>query len=334
MKKLLCFLMCPFLLVQAQKKDLSITDLIHYSNLSYSQLSNAVAKRGFKIQTSEAGDVKTSIFIYKPGKEKIYKSIVRNNNIESSTTYQTTSEAEYNTLKSQLEQFGFLQIKDGKTKKLLEEYQKLNVVINVSIETKEEEKIYKFTTIVKPLPFAGEIVYAEDFFKLTTHEFIASVFGPQHVKREVFYFSEDEKANCSVIYPNTNAQVIIIWEDEINYRKPSMLLVGVQLNEEQRNLSEIKLNKWRSKQGVYLGMSLNDLVSLNKNHLDLYSWQTENPGYVVPGVEGNLNFKQLGLQLKCIDCNNISGAKSKILNTRYVVSDARRVYIDKMIIMP
>jgi hypothetical protein len=35
--------------------------------------------------------------------------------------------------------------------------------------------------------------------------------------------------DCSIIYPNTNAQIIVIWDDEINYRTPSMLLVGVHL---------------------------------------------------------------------------------------------------------
>jgi hypothetical protein len=80
-------------------------------------------------------------------------------------------------------------------------------------------------------------------------------------------------------------------------------------------------------------MSLNDLISLNNNHLDLYAWQTENPGYVVPGVEGKLNFKQLGLQLKCIDCNS-RDTKNNILNTRHLISETRRVYIDKMIFLP
>ncbi|MFN2439233.1 MAG: hypothetical protein ABR503_08530, partial [Chitinophagaceae bacterium] len=81
------------------------------------------------------------------------------------------------------------------------------------------------------------------------------VFGAANVKKDVFYYSATETNKCSIVFPNTNREVVFIWNDESNYRNTAFLVIG---GNSKTNISanfnqQIEQNAWHSKQGVYSG---------------------------------------------------------------------------------
>ncbi len=333
MKKMICLLLCPLLVVQAQRKELTLTDLIQYSGISYHQFSSYVGKRGFQ-QPKRNVSAEPAIYFQKSTKDKIIKSLSPFQNKDvSGILFQTNSEAEFNELKEELLANGFIHVILPNPSVNETEFQRGNITIKTSIEKNEESRFFRYHIERKALPPANELLYAEDLLQLTSHEYFAAVFGFQNIKKDTFYTSEDEHTPCSVLFPGTNAQAIIVWQDVINYKHASFIFIGGALKGEETQYKQTQQNKWMSRQGIHLGMSLSELINKNNNHFDFYGWQSEHAGYVVPKTNGNLALTKIGVQLKCLDCKE-DIVNSGIINTRYVISKGSRVYVDKLVNLP
>jgi hypothetical protein len=216
-------------------------------------------------------------------------------------------------------------------------YQKANVSIFPSVKKEGDKTVYGFIVEKKELPKARDVVFAEDLLQFSSHEYLVAAYGAANVKGDVFYFSEKELNKCSVLYPNTNMQVIFIWEDEINLRGISFILVGGQLRAQSSigYHKQIELNAWQSKQGIHAGMSLKELQTMNGEQLKFYGWDTDQPGVLLNKNAGSLNFKKLGLVLNCLDCNEDKYySKSGILGSEDMLKENRRIYVSTMVILP
>lgn len=157
------------------------------------------------------------------------------------------------------------------------------------------------------------------------------------MKRDLFYFSEKEVAHCSVLYPNTSMQVIFIWKDEENLRDLAFLLIGGQL-QVQSSISyhkQVEQNVWQSRQGIYSGMSLRELQRLNGKSINIWGWQSDQPGMVAENNTGAINFKEVSLVMNCLDCNEDAFySNNELLNSDNVLREGRRVYIASIIMLP
>ena len=95
------------------------------------------------------------------------------------------------------------------------------------------------------------------------------------------------------------------------------------------------MNKWRSTQGIYLGMTLRDLEQLNGAPIEFYGWDSEQPGIVSPKNKGKIDFKKLGVQLNCLDCNEDKYySKNNLLNSTEILQQNGRVYVSMLILVP
>ena len=83
----------------------------------------------------------------------------------------------------------------------------------------------------------------------------------------IYFLSGNEIAKCSVLFLNTNRQVVFIWSDEENRCSISSLLFGGQLNlkSSMETGKYVAENNWMLKSGVRPGMSLLQLRILNEN---------------------------------------------------------------------
>jgi hypothetical protein len=197
--------------------------------------------------------------------------------------------------------------------------------------------VYRFVIERRPLPKAKDIHFAEDFLPLTSHEYLAAVFGEGAVKRDLFYFSEHEITPCSVLFPNTSQQVIFIWKDEENRRNLAFLLIGGQLRT-QSSLSDhkqVEQNVWQTSQGLYAGMGLRELQKLNGGNFTVYGWHTDQPGVLTEKNEGAIDVKKTGVVLDCLDCNEGGyGSNNRVLNSEDLMREGRRVYVSTIIVLP
>jgi hypothetical protein len=150
--------------------------------------------------------------------------------------------------------------------------QKDNFLVNTSIEIKDSTIFFTCLLERKELPKAKDIIYAEDLLSVSSHEHLCLLFGEANVKKDTFYYSPTEINKCSILFPNTNREVVFIWNDETNYRKTAFLVIGgnSKPNSSSNFNRPIEQNVWRSRQGVYSGMSLAELQNLNGKEVRFY----------------------------------------------------------------
>src|SRR6186713_1235554 len=341
MKKLLWLvLFFPILSVDAQKSEFSIKELVFFTNIPTNKFCTYISRKGYKLSPDDTVEREFSIAYHKTSKDKAIEKLVGryDKNDTAAIFYQTTSKFEFDELKLNLEEDGFENgFTDSTNSQTPSFYQRGNITITPVIKKENEKEIYGFTIERKELPKANDILYAEDLLKLASHQYLSSVFGTSNVKKDLFFFSEKEINKCSVLFPNTSRQVIFIWKDAINNMDIAYLMIGGELRSKSSEAFEkaIDMNKWRSKQGIYLGMSLRELERFNNGPVKFYGWESGQPGIVFPKNKGSINFKNLGVQLNCLDCNEDKYySKSELITSSDVIKQNGRVYVSTLIIMP
>jgi hypothetical protein len=122
----------------------------------------------------------------------------------------------------------------------------------------------------------------------------------------VYFFSENELAKCSVLFLNTDRQVVFLWEDGDNNCTLSNLLIGGQqmLKSSLEHSNFIGQNSWHTKNGLHAGMTLYELRMLNGQDFKFYSGNSDQTGMVLPDKTGRVNFEQQGVILGCMNCRD------------------------------
>jgi hypothetical protein len=336
MKKTLLYF---FLLVQlhgeTQKTDFSFQSLVGFTNVSNDQFETYISRKGFK-HNPAAND--SNVF-YKNYKKKSIEKLIKKYDQDDgdSVVYQTTWLQEFLELNRELQNAGYATSKgDMVMNDVFSVYQKRNITIKPRIKKEEEKTLYSFIIEKKDLPQARDLVFAEDLLKLTSHEYLAAVFGANNVKKDVFYFSEKEVNKCSILFPYTNMQAIFVWKDEVNNRDISFLIIGGQFSAGNTlNYRTVEQSKWRTLNGIYQGMSLKELHQLNGSEVNFYGWESEEGGFVVPEKKGEIDFKKTGVKLTCLDCNEDQYySNSSIITSSAVLKENRRVFVTALVIAP
>lgn len=225
----------------------------------------------------------------------------------------TSSFDEYLDGQNRLKQAGFFYINskdtvsNSKDTSLMtaELFQKRNITVQASSGVTDDETVHTFLLQKKELPNPDNIRYAEDLLKFDSHEHLVSVFGENNVKKDFYFFSEKELKNCSVLFGNSNRQVVFIWDDENNLNKLSFIMISGVLPtastiEYDGNISQ---NAWTLKNGIYSGMRVKNLLELNENDFKFYGIDSEFSLMVEPVKTGNIDFKKIGIVLNCFNCN-------------------------------
>ena len=336
MKKFYLIVLTIFNCAAALGQSFSIDDLVSMTGYPNSKFDSYVARKGYKSLSFVSNDSLAYSYYDRKAKEVHPDDFILKSTTDERAiiTYQTTSLADFNSLQEELKKEGFHFV-EGSGEHML--YQKGNITIKPVKKTEGGKTCYCFIVEKKALPKSRDVVFAEDFLQITSHEYLVYVYGEENVRKDNFYFSETEVNKCSVLFPNTNMQVIFIWADEINNRNISFLLVGGQLRAESSLTyhKQIEQNAWQSKQGIQTGMTLKELHKINEEDINIHGWETEQPGVIVGNNKGAINFKNIGVILNCLDCNEDSYySKEGIIQASQLIKEGRRVYVSTIIILP
>ena len=338
-KTLLSLVLFTTLGVNAQRSEFSLKELVSFTSIPINKFDAYISRKGFRPQPDSVYSAFDNSF-YKVSRDRTIQTFLgrADKSDTASLFFQTNSLQEFNELKTELVQNGFVYAPYDSTKTLFPSmYQRANVRVYPSVKRQGSNSIYMLEVQNKQLPKATDITFAEDLAELASHEYLAAVFGPGSVKKDMFYFSEKEISRCSVLFPNTSLQVIFIWKDQVNLKGISFMLIGGQVRAQssQGFHKVIEMNKWQSRQGIYLGMSLTELEKQNGGPIDFYGWETEQPGIVSPKSTGRINFKTLGIQLDCLDCNDDRYySDTELLSSTKLLQQNERVYVSTLILMP
>ncbi|MEP6952079.1 MAG: hypothetical protein ABI863_22505 [Ginsengibacter sp.] len=181
-------------------------------------------------------------------------------------------------------------------------FQKENITIQATSGVQDGLPQYTFKLKAKKIP--DSVVYADDLLQFDSHEFLVSFFGAQNVKKDMYYFTEKELKNCSVLFSGTRRQAVFVWGDENNLNHLSYILVSNVLPTAgaEKNNPLTGNNEWQFRNGVRAGMAIKDLLKINELDFDIYGNESELAFMVKPGESGKIDFKQTTVMLSC-DCD-------------------------------
>ncbi len=181
----------------------------------------------------------------------------------------------------------------------------------------------------KILPNPKDVNYGDDLLVFNSHEYLSYYFGKGNVKNDIYFLSENEVARCSVLFLNTNRQVVYIWKDDVNKCTIDHLLFGGQqkLESLKQNDNFIAENNWILKSGIHAGMSLFELRRLNENDFKFYGGNSANSGLVLQDNAGKLNFKRENIYLGCMNCNDKNFSSAAIINADDAIADEKILFV-------
>ena len=325
---------------QAQRCDLG--DLLSFTGYSVSKFDAYIGKKAYRRDYESPHETRSNynyIEVRKnkrKGEEVIHKLSFLEKPGAPVISYQTSSLEEFYEIRRDLRRKGFYSyVPEGDPMKPLL-YQSENTTVATSVEIQDTLTFYTVKVEMEMLPKLRDIVYAEDLLPLNSHEYLCAVFGAGNVVRDVFHYAANDSNFCSVLFPNTPREVIFIWDDETNYREVSFLIIGghMMTNNNLSNSNQISSNEWRSKQGVGVGMKLEELQALNEDKLNFYGWSSDQPGMLTKGNSGKLDFNHLGVVLSCLNCINNPAMEKYTVDSERAVQEERKVYVSSIVIIP
>jgi hypothetical protein len=323
MKRTLLLVLTYLSLCKANSQQLSADDFLFSSSFTPKKLEAWLSKKKFQLSSYRIQrDTSVNVYILKPEKKKSKEAPVT----RIVETYQwrdnfcfaffTSSQAEFAVSISTLKDDGFFCGDETSFPALFQ--QKTISVSADKVLRPGGDTLYTFFFTQAKLPPPGKVQFAEDLLQFNSHEELVSVFGEKNVVKDVYYFSEKEASKCSVLFPRTNRQAVFIWEDEVNLRHPSYVLIGGNIGTaSSANYNGlVEENVWSSKDGIYSGMSLSSLIRLNGKDFRFYGTGTKFPFMVVPEKTGAVNFKKSIVVLGCLN-----PTASKLLNKEVISAD-------------
>ena len=347
------FFIIPFLIliaITSLSQELSADNMLKWLSLSEKKLEYQLKNNEFYLSGNSLL-TETTIKVYKDRQhfgnnnsglsDSIRRYVISKKYKGAITlTYQTTVFTEYKHMLADLKKIGFHTYSKNDVPGLSEIdsilYQH-NEYTSTSFATTEDGlTLYSILFSRKVFPPAKEIYYGEDLLQFSSHEYLIYYFGEENVKKDIYYFSGNEIANCSVIFINTNRQVIFIWADEFNKCTISNLLFGGQ----QKLKSQIDYDKyvaennWKLKSGVHAGMSIYELRKINENNFKFYGGNAINSGLILAEINGKIDFKRESIILGCMNCNDDTYRNTAIMNADDAILDGRILFVLSVILYP
>lgn len=306
-KLLLTIILQGFIMHLVQAQSFKVDDLVTLASLPPKKFDNFMNEKGYLSGGRSLQDDAMAFTFFEKRNTNPGDTVVENRTVglyKKDNTYcfafHTSSLQEYQAGLNHLKaNFFYGENKDTSQAPLL--FQHRNITIEASSTIEDSTPVYTFLLKKKELPNA--VPFAEDLLNFDSHEYLVSFFGEQNVQKDVYYFSEKKLKKCSVLYGNSNRQVVFVWDDENNLRKLSYILIsGIIPTENAMPFNDnISRNKWLFKSGIYSGMSIRDLLQLNGKDFNFYGIDSEFSMMIEPGNTGNIDFKKTGIMLTSLD---------------------------------
>ena len=326
----------------ADGQVLSAASLVEATSVSKQKFESYISRKGFAfVGSSYQTDTIARDYDYKgTGKNKAADSIKRaltsfSTKEDFCFTYHTSSTDEYRVIKSELKKEGFFcnHEEDSSSLRTLL-FQNKDVTVAISSQQADTSAEYSFRVRKQILPKPKEISYAEDLVAFNSHEYLRFYFGDENVKKDIYYLSETRIGKCSVLFPNTNRQIVFLWGDEINNCNLTKMYIGGQLMAEStlgydKNVAE---NLWRLKNGIHAGMSLYSLRILNDAAFNFNGGNSANTGLVASDSTGKIDFKAQGIILGCMNCNDPKFLRQAVINSDDAIGDERILFVHTIIL--
>ncbi len=127
-------------------------------------------------------------------------------------------------------------------------------------------------------------------------ESIIEAYGKEYVIREEVGIGEGEMVAATIVFPNTQNELIVEWQEGYEYNKLSRIRI------------EQKDAQWVTEEGIKIGTTLEELRQINGKDFNFYGFDWDYGGITNEWEDGNIN-SQLTVFL---DTKNLEGIPSEL----------------------
>ncbi len=331
----------------ANAQQFNADELLHMLSYSDSKAEMEIKKKKYIFSGLETkGDTTYKTFVVRPSYSKKSHAFADHRisfgwvQEDQIIIYNTTKQEEFSNIKKVLEKKHYV------TTRIFDEcppffFSLRNKAYTVTSQTFKQDTLtwYSFLFHKKNLPERHTLAFAEDLLQFESHEYLAAVFGAKNLTSDLYYFSNEEVNRCTVLYPNTPMQVVFLWEDELNLRKLSSVIIGGR--DELRKPSDPKTetilseNKWPFQQNIYLGMSLQQIRMIHGADFDFFGANSKYTGLIRLTKNGAIPFDKHHFILGCLNCKESYDFRTKeIMSADEAVRKGLILYLSTIILIP
>ncbi len=344
MKRILLLIVLQVLvLIRVQSQAITVDQLVSLTSMSSKSIDRFMEKNKYVLNIEGATGHKDSFsFIQKLPAKKRALGAERSLDLYKTGNslyyiYHTASEEEFLEGRQRLIKDNFFYDQSRSVSKdsiLL--FQKRNIAIKAIPFKKDSTVDYIFELEEKQMPDLANMQHAEDLLRFTSHEFLASFFGEKNVQKDQYFFAENELKKCSVLFPKSSHQVVFVWGDEINLNNLSYILVSnlVPTVSAAKYDGVFSNNEWKLENGIYAGMSLQELMQLNENDFEIYGNPSEFSFMVKPGDNGKVDFTKTAVMMSCKACNTDRLFDKTTVRARDVIRENLPMYVFDIVLYP
>ncbi len=342
MKRFLLILILQNFTLAIFSQSFTVDDLVKVASLPIKNIDHFMNKNGYELVSSKSEhEILEASYSIKNKKNKTYNGPKRIIDIQLSDELKyfnltTSFLTEYLNGRQFLIKSGFFYDAE---KDISKDTSILFQKGNISIQSIQDEDNgipqYHFRLIERKIP--STVKYAEDLLQFDSNELLASFFGSQNIKKDMYYFSEKELKKCSVLFSGTRYQVVFVWGDEKNLKDLLYILVPHSLPTAGGVKDKNQVagnNEWQFRNGIYPGMDLKELLRLNEMDFNIYGNKSDLAFMVKPGENGRIDFTKTGVMLSCDNCDDIKMFNQKEVSALAVAKKDLPMYVSDVVIYP
>lgn len=341
MKRFLLFLIIQNFALVLFSQSFTVEDLVKAASLPIKNIDHFMNKNGYELTCSRSKDkVLEANYSIKIKRNNKYYGPKRIIDIQLSDELKyfnltTSSLTEYLNGRRFLIKSGFFyDTEKDVSKDTAILFQKGNISI-FSTQRKDSGILqYNFMLTERKIPSA--VKYAEDLLQFDSNELLASFFGNQNIKKDMYYFSEKELRKCSVLFSGTRYQVVFVWRDEKNLKDLLYILVPHSLPTAgaEKKIPVSGNNEWQFRNGIYPGMDIKELLRLNEMDFNIYGNSSEFAFMVKPEENGKIDFKKTAVVLNCENCDDLKIFNHQEVSAMDIAKKNLPMYVNDVIIYP
>lgn len=203
---------------------------------------------------------------------------------------------------------------------------------NDSLDTDRSDKMSP-DSIAQDEKNDGEIEFLEDFIKFKTHEEIEAYFGSENVVFCKEEFGAGWRTNATYVYDDYESMVLIVWSSNPERNGEIDFITGNYKKHDYNKILKPGGSEYGYKSGLYVGMSLEELVRLNGGVIKFEDFAFSLGRQFIVGmvVHNSLNemLKDYIIHLKytpkITDYDNLPADYQYLQNERTVFSDDKNI---------
>src|SRR5258705_7315823 len=193
-------------LCMGQGQSMTVDDLLDVASLSPQHFDNYIIRKGFSVKRRSIID-NTMGFAFFRSKVPVNDSlrVTRSINVyKKNDTWcialHTSSIDEYMDMRGRLKKmkFKFDPASDTAISAPLL-FQKSAITVQTEIARKDDGPDYTVLVTKKEIPNASSIRFGDDLLRFDSHEYLASCFGENNVKKDIYVCSDKESKKCSIL---------------------------------------------------------------------------------------------------------------------------------------